>query len=237
MRLGKCSLVVSLLTLPAFAQSASVSSEDLLLLVKARVVGIGQGVTFRIENQSNKSVFVNPDGWSVYRGSKVIRKPLGTETGMLLAAWSTKEWTWGQKNDQGNQVSPGLYRVEFTGSSAGPLSDEFVIAPNSSAPILFKTTKAKYAVGEEVKFYLLNKSANATMANYAPWAIRDAVGPVYIPAVPEIAGIFPVKSHLWTWDQVDQGGDEVDAGKYNVRLTIKVDGKSKSYTRFFKIAN
>jgi len=101
----------------------------------------------------------------------------------------------------------------------------------NSKNVIFKAVKPEFLKGEEVCFYLENKTnEEILMPSSSPWVILRGEEVIHSPiALQVITVLKPSEKKEWCWNQRDTEGKEVASGDYTVRITF-FDGKGKQHS-------
>jgi hypothetical protein len=115
---------------------------------------------------------------------------------------------------------------DFQSGMFRSFTKDFIFTFNASAApsdLLLSTDKHVYAEGEPVEFWLHNADGESVMLrNSAPWIIlsmKHGMSIVYTPvALQAVREVAPGETVSWTWNQRNNGGEQVEPGLYAVIL-------------------
>ena len=152
---------------------------------------------------------------------------------------STETWTWDQKNNDKipKQVPAGTYTLELTSVEGVSYKITFEIV-ELFAPVpsdMVKVNQEEYQPGESIEITFTNNSQGTiTFPADPPWVIKDSQGRIiFSPSTQDIAvEIKPGEKKTWTWDQKDEGGNQVLPGTYTVEFSTI---EKTTYTTTFDI--
>lgn len=97
----------------------------------------GEIITFRITNNTAEEIYLlNSAPWQI-RGidGAVMFSPVSAQVILSLAPGESQEWSWDQKDSEGNQIPPGKYEVVITSSAGEEYTAAFAIMPSLPTPI------------------------------------------------------------------------------------------------------
>ncbi|GAB6073165.1 hypothetical protein JCM14244_15420 [Venenivibrio stagnispumantis] len=94
--------------------------------------------------------------------------------------------------------------------------------PEKNINVIFKAIKPEFLKGENVCFYLENKTnKELLMPSSAPWAILENEKVIYSPiALQVITIVKPNEKKQWCWNQKDVEGKDIASGDYIIRITF-----------------
>lgn len=232
--------------LPAFAQDLDEDgAQDVFLLGPAKWE-IGTPVEFTLRNSSKGDVYI--DVAQVLTSREVVRN-LSIYEQIHVRPGKSKVIRWDQKDDSGKPVTHGMFRIHlvFVSSETDMVWDierDFDLNDaKGKGPILFRTTKTSYRVGEKVEFYLRNRStAELHMKNDAMWRIhedRQGGKLIFAPTPKEGYIVVAAKAgeRKWSWNQIGFRNTPAPAGAYKLRISFQhgQSGPSEFKTMKFKI--
>ncbi len=123
-------------------------------------------------------------------------------------------------------VTPLTLSYDLQSGMFRQFEEDFIFIFNASispSNLQFSTDKPVYAEGEPVTFWLYNAGEESvTLRNSAPWMIVSAkhgMSIVYTPvALQVVREVAPGETVSWTWNQKNNGGEQVEPSLYAVIL-------------------
>jgi flagellar hook assembly protein FlgD len=169
----------------------------------------GEDVTITVTNNCRGPMAFNGYWVDGVDGKNVYMPPMELYP-VIIAPGGTHSEVWNQNGNDGAQVAPGAYTVEFEYGSAGITIEQ--------ATVEVATDKGVYRSGEEVIITLTNNGKEAVPLN-GYW-VENADGKfVYAPPMPLFPQFLqPGESHEYAWAQVDESGEKVESGDYEIRI-------------------
>lgn len=244
----RTSFIAVLATAGGFAAFASAAENGLKITMIKPAFNLGEVVQYDVKKTTDVQL-------PLKTAKRTIQQQVGATWKVVKTYAQGEKWEqaahsinkgntvrceWNQKDDAGNQVQPGPYRVQLE-TNDGALTEKFTIRSTSAGDVAVTTEKDSYAQGKIIEFKLANKGAatiNLDGARGVIYKVRQGTNTEFysMPAPGFLGGqLMPNKYKTWKWDQWDnEHQTKAPAGKYLAKVWLPSVRKD-AYQCEFKI--